>query len=202
MPEDSTSEFERELKLREREIAIKKRWTNLFIAALVIAAFPAAANVYVTLRNGAAQQQFLEAQTLRLLQGNKNLPLTARVDLAGRWIDDSGKYIFPSKDLGYEDGCLKPAHPMTLQPPNKIDRYGSPRGNYLSPPQISYEARALPYDKAKMPHYTYEVLKALTVQECTAVPWFDQAGGGVQYKVAEPVQQLVDEGYLKDVSDQ
>jgi hypothetical protein len=32
------------------------------------------------------------------------------------------------------------------------------------------------------------------------VPWFDQAGGGVQYKVGGSVQVLITDGYLKDVS--
>jgi len=31
------------------------------------------------------------------------------------------------------------------------------------------------------------------------VPWFDQPGGGVQYMLERPVQQLVAEGYLKEV---
>ena len=128
-------------------------------------------------------------------------PLNARADLADRWFDDNGRYIFPSKNLGYEDGCIKPEHELTLAAGTVIDRYGAPGGTFLAPVGTSYEARALPYDKTKMPYYRYEVLKELKVLTCEAVPWFDQAGGGAQYKVDKPVQQLLDGGFLRDVSD-
>jgi len=200
MPDDTKTDSERELELREREIAIKKRWTNLFIVALVIAAFPALGNAYVAFRTGEAQQRLIAAQVQQILESNKSRPLNARVGLVSKWIDDNGRYIFPTKDQGYEDGCIKPARPSTLAPPTKIDRYGRPSGNYLSPPETSYEARALPYEKAMMPHYVYEVLKPLNVEECKAVAWFDQPGGGVQYKVKDTVETLVSGGYLKDVS--
>jgi hypothetical protein len=48
-----------------------------------------------------------------------------------------------------------------------------------------------------MDYYRYEVLKALVVRSGTIAPWFDQPGGGIQYKTEKSVQQLIDEGYLR-----
>jgi nicrotizing toxin Mtb-like protein len=131
-----------------------------------------------------------------------NRPLNARADLADKWIDDNGRYTFPPQALGYENGCLKPAREVTLVLGTMIDRYGQAGGTFLSPVGTSYEARALPYDKAKMPYYRYEVLKPLPAKTCEAVPWFDQSGGGVQYMVEKSVQQLVADGYLREAPGQ
>jgi hypothetical protein len=40
------------------------------------------------------------------------------------------------------------------------------------------------------------------VKTCDAVPWFDQTGGGAQYMTDNPVQQLIADGYLKEITDQ
>ena len=122
-----------------------------------------------------------------------NRPANARADLDSRWIDTNGRYIFPPND-----GFSTPAVDMTLVPGTQIDRYGQPGGRFLAPTGTPYEARALPYDKTKMDYYRYEVLKPLLVKAGMITPWFDQPGGGVQYKSDKPVQQLIDEGYLRE----
>jgi hypothetical protein len=48
-----------------------------------------------------------------------------------------------------------------------------------------------------MPYYRYEVLKPLRVAAGKTAPWFDQPGGGIQYKTGPRVQELVARGYLK-----
>jgi len=83
-----------------------------------------------------------------------NRPANARPDLSDKWLDAKGQYRFPP-----DDGFWSPPHDATLAPGTVIDRYGFPGGRFLSPVGTSYEARALPYDKAKMPYYRYEVLK-------------------------------------------
>jgi hypothetical protein len=122
-------------------------------------------------------------------------PANARPDLGDKWLDAKGQYRFPP-----DEGFWSPPRDATLAPGTMIDRYGFPGGRFLSPVGTSYEARALPYDKAKMPYYRYEVLKPLPAKEGLAVPWFDEPGGGVQYMVEKPVQQLISEGYLKEVA--
>jgi len=121
-------------------------------------------------------------------------PANARADLSDQWLDADGRYRFPP-----DDGFQSPPREVTLAPGTVIDRYGLPGGRFPSPAGTSYEARALPYDKSKMPYYRYEVLKPLPAKAGEAVPWFDQPGGGVQYMLERPVQQLVAEGYLKEV---
>ena len=220
---DATEDFEHqpreaELRLREREVATKERWTALLIIALVIAALATAGNAYLAwklagnqrLGTGAPASEistYLQkpVQGSPCLQGGiprdpDNRPLNARPDLAVKWFDNCGLYIFPPPSLGYDDGCLKPAIDVTLAANTMIDRYGRPTGSFLAPEGTTYEERALPYDKTKTPYYRYQVLKPLAVKTCKSVPWFDQAGGGVQYKVGGSVQVLITDGYLKDVS--
>jgi hypothetical protein len=203
-----------ELRLRERAVATKERWTTLLIIALVIGALATAGNGYLAWKLVGNQQlravseiSYLQkpVQGSPCLQGGiprdpDNRPLNARPDLAVKWFDNCGLYIFPPSSLGYDDGCLKPAIDATLAANTMIDRYGRPTGSFLAPEGTTYEERALPYDKTKTPYYRYQVLKPLAVKTCKSVPWFDQAGGGVQYKVGGSVQVLITDGYLKDVS--
>ena len=123
-----------------------------------------------------------------------NRPANARADLADRWFDANGRYIFPP-----DDGFAAAPSDTTLAPGTPIDRYGQPTGRFLAPTGTSYEARALPYDESKMAYHRYEVLVPLPVKAGAAAPWFDQAGGGVQYKTEKSVQQLIDEGSLREV---
>jgi hypothetical protein len=59
--------------------------------------------------------------------------------------------------------------------------------------------RAVPYDRLKMPYYRYKVVRPLRVQAGKAAPWFDQPGGGMQYKTGERVQALIDSGHLRQI---
>jgi hypothetical protein len=45
-----------------------------------------------------------------------------------------------------------------------------------------------------MPYYRYEVLKPLRVAAGKTAPWFDQPGGGIQYKTGLRVQGWSREG--------
>jgi hypothetical protein len=120
-------------------------------------------------------------------------PPNARADLADEWFDPNGRYRFPDND-----GFKGPPQEVTLAPGTLIDRYGQPGGRFLSPAGTPYEARALPYDRAKMDYYRYEVVKPLAVKAGEIVPWFDQPGGGTQYVTAISVGQLVTDGYLRE----
>lgn len=122
------------------------------------------------------------------------LPWNARSDLRMMWLQTDCRYWFPQRD-GFSG---KPRN-IVLRPGTVIDRFGQPGGNFLAPADSSYMGRAVPYDRLKMPYYRYEVLRPLRVQAGKAAAWFDQPGGGLQYKTALKVQDLVARGYLKRV---
>jgi hypothetical protein len=121
-------------------------------------------------------------------------PANARPDLRGWWLDQNSQYLFPPNG-----GFARTPRTVTLMPGTRIDRYGSPNGAYLAPAGTAYEARAVPYEKAKMEYHRYQVVRRFAVKAGAIAPWFDQRGGGVQYQTAKPVRQLIDEGYLRQV---
>jgi len=123
-----------------------------------------------------------------------HLPWNARPDLRMQWLQADCRYWFPQRD-----GFAGRPRSLVLRPGTVIDRFGQPGGNFLAPADASYMGRAVPYDRFKMPYYRYEVMKPLRVQAGTAAPWFDQPGGGIQYKSSARVQMLVERGYLRQV---
>jgi hypothetical protein len=125
-----------------------------------------------------------------------------RKDLDDKHFDpDTGQLIWPDgKRPGtFPDGFDGPPAKINLAPGTKIDRYGSEGGNFLSPTGTPFADRALPYDQAKMPYRQYEVVKELPVESGRALPWFGEKGGGVQHKTGKSVEDLVREGYLKEI---
>ncbi len=122
------------------------------------------------------------------------LPWNARPDLRMQWLQADCRYGFPQRD-----GFASRPRTIVLRSGTVIDRFGQPTGNFLAPADASYMGRAVPYDRLKMPYYRYEVVKPLRVQAGKAAPWFDQPGGGIQYKTGERVQVLLERGYLKQV---
>jgi hypothetical protein len=122
------------------------------------------------------------------------LPWNARSDLRMVWLQTDCRYSFPQRD-----GFAGRPRDIVLRPGTAIDRFGHPGGNFLAPADASYMGRAVPYDRLKMPYYRYQVVKSLRVKAGPAAPWFDQPGGGVQYRTAVPVQALIDSGHLRQV---
>lgn len=127
------------------------------------------------------------------------LPVDARVGLPEGWLTINCGYWWPRND-GFEadpsSGTIDPAKVKF------VDRYGAPSGTFVSPADpesATYGARALPYDKNKMPFHRYEVLKPIPVKAGKAAWWFGEPGGAVQYKTEKTVQQLIDDGSLKEV---
>ncbi|HEY1723721.1 MAG TPA: TNT domain-containing protein [Magnetospirillaceae bacterium] len=121
------------------------------------------------------------------------LPPDARPGLAAHWVKSDGNYDWPP-DSGF---AAPPTH-ETLPPDTLLDRFGSPRGRFLSPEGASYDSRALPYActlEIKQYH-VYETVKPLSVSAGKAAPWFDEPGGAIQYMTDESVQQLLDEHAL------
>jgi hypothetical protein len=164
------------------------RKTLQALLLIALAALVAAPDGRIAGRDGLVATAAAQSET------KVSRPANARADLSDRWLNADGRYIFPP-----DDGFAAPPQDVTLAPGTMIDRYGQPGGRFLAPTGTPYEARAMPYDRSKMDYYRYEVLKPLPVKAGTAAPWFDQAGGGVQYKTELSVQQLIAEGYLREI---
>jgi hypothetical protein len=91
-----------------------------------------------------------------------------------------------------------------------IDRFGYPGGAWLSPDGVPFAERALPPDSASKPYYQYVVEDpsklppGWRIEQSQAAPWFQQPGGGTQYRIIAPdgvrasVQTLVDWGFLRE----
>jgi hypothetical protein len=122
------------------------------------------------------------------------LPWNARHDLRMTWLQKNCRFGFPQRD-----GFAGRPKVIVLRAGTVIDRFGAPTGNFLAPADSSYMGRAVPYDRLKMPYYRYQVVKPLRVQAGKAAPWFDQVGGGLQYKTRDRVHMLVERGYLRQV---
>nr|WP_234712787.1 TNT domain-containing protein [Mycolicibacterium komanii] len=90
-----------------------------------------------------------------------------------------------------------------------LDRFGHPGGTYLSPEGVPFAERALPPDSAFKPYYQYVVddpsklPPGWRIEQSQAAPWFNQPGGGTQYRIIAPpgmepsVEALRRAGYLK-----
>lgn len=90
-----------------------------------------------------------------------------------------------------------------------LDRFGHPGGTYLSPEGVPFAERALPPDSAFKPYYQYVVddpsklPPGWRIEQSQAAPWFNQPGGGTQYRIIAPpgmdpsIEALRRAGYLK-----
>ena len=125
---------------------------------------------------------------------NKNLLETVAND-GDKWFNVDGSIKWPPND-GFEGTPIR----NTLQPGMRIDRYGYEGGSFASPFGISYEARSLAPGTETKPYYVYEVIKPFEVFEGNSVPWFDQPGGGIQYKLFNTIEELINDGFIRRVT--
>ena len=114
------------------------------------------------------------------------------------WFDEKGKPIWPPKEL-YPDGALTEPVKRVLEPGVLLDRYGTPKGNFVAPKGTPYEMRSLPPGAEKGEYHIYEVVKPVETWESVVAPWFGEVGLGTQYKFEKTIEQLVKEGYLREV---
>ena len=81
----------------------------------------------------------------------------------------------------------------------EIDRFGEPDGNLSYAVGTSFEARSLVPEWINRPYHRYRVLKSFEALTGSAIPWFDQPGGGTAFLLPDPVGQLVMQGYLLEL---
>ena len=114
------------------------------------------------------------------------------------WDQDAGSWHYPEAKDGYPDGFDGPVEPNRLETGDVVDRYGRPGGEFASPEGTPFDERALPPSSAGAGYHRYEVLKPLPegVTEGKIAPWFEQPGGGIQYKFDHSIEWYVEHGYL------
>ena len=110
------------------------------------------------------------------------------------WVDEFGNIKWPNNN-----GFLGVPEKYEIPQGSIIDRYGYSGGSFASPKGTSYEARSLAPGTENKPYTAYEVIKPLETLKGTTAPYFDQVGGGIQYKFDKSIQELIDLGYLKEI---
>ena len=118
----------------------------------------------------------------------------SKVQQSTKWIDEAGNIKYPPND-----GFAGVPQRITLKPGALIDRYGVEGGKYVSPKGTTYPERALAPGSKTKPYHIYEVVKPIEGLGGKVVPWFDEPGGGIQYKFDKTIKQLLDGGYIKEV---
>jgi hypothetical protein len=81
----------------------------------------------------------------------------------------------------------------------EIDRIGDPEGNLTYAAGTHYSQRSLPPEWADRPYHVYRLQQPLRVLIGTAVPWFDQPGGGTGYYLPTSIAQLLADGMLVEI---
>ncbi|HEU5156892.1 MAG TPA: glycohydrolase toxin TNT-related protein [Streptosporangiaceae bacterium] len=81
----------------------------------------------------------------------------------------------------------------------EIDRVGDPGGNLAYAAGTHYSQRSLPAEWADRPYHVYRLRQPLRVLIGTAVPWFDQPGGGTGYFLPVSVAELLADGVLIEI---
>ncbi len=122
------------------------------------------------------------------------------------WVDPLGLSCDRSKSTAIvpywpaNNGFLGPTRRVSLSPGQKIDRYGgSPYSRFFSPVGTPGRARALPAETAGQPLRTFEVLKPLDVEAGAVAPAFGQLGFGTQYRTSSTLQELLEQGVVREV---
>lgn len=115
-----------------------------------------------------------------------------RPDISGRWLDGKGNLRWPAID--WTSGIVTA---VVLPPGMVIDRFGCEAGHDFNPQGTAFAARALPYVCPSAPYYSYRVVRPLVAWSAKAPAWFDQKGGGVQFRTVATVAQLVAEGSIE-----
>ena len=123
-----------------------------------------------------------------------------------------GSLIYPDSSVSSKPYAVPSTVVANAELPvgTALDRFGHPGGAWLSPDGTPFVERALPPDSATKPYHQYVVNDPTKlppgyhIEQSKAAPWFDQPGGGIQYRIIgpdgrdAPVQDLLDSQYLKE----
>lgn len=108
----------------------------------------------------------------------------------------TGEVRWPNND-GFDEAPRN----IILQPGDRVDRYGSDYGTFLSPVGVPYEQRSLAPGTELKPYSVFEVMKPIEVKSGKIATWFNQPGGGIQYIVPDIIDELIDKGFLRRINE-
>jgi len=80
------------------------------------------------------------------------------------------------------DGFARTPVQVILQPGTLIDQFSTPYGNFFFAAGTPYRKRSYPYICDELFYNMYRVLVPTPVLMGKMAPWFEEPGGGVQYK--------------------
>jgi hypothetical protein len=83
----------------------------------------------------------------------------------------------------------------------EVDRYGGHGGNTAYAARTPFPQRSLPADWQEREYHVYRLLRPLQALTGTAVPWFEQPGGGTAYVFERSIAYLLADGTLLEVHD-
>jgi hypothetical protein len=81
----------------------------------------------------------------------------------------------------------------------EVDRYGGHGGNTVYAARTPFPQRSLPADWQDREYHLYRLLRPLQALTGTAVPWFEQPGGGTAYVFERSIAYLLADGTLLEV---
>jgi len=115
-----------------------------------------------------------------------------RPDISGRWKDGRGNLRWPDSEWSVGISIA-----VVLPPGMVIDSFGCENVTRFNPQGTAYSARALPYDCARAPYFSYRVVKPLVARSGKALAWFGQRGGAPQFRTTVPAAQLLADGTIE-----
>lgn len=105
------------------------------------------------------------------------------------------KIVWPPND----GGILGTEKNIVLEKGYQFDRYGLNTESYVAPVGTPYEMRSLAPGTEFKPYKVFEVAKPVRGEGSVIAPWFDQPGGGIQIKLNNTIQELLDSGRIIEV---
>lgn len=88
---------------------------------------------------------------------------------------------------------------IELSPGTEIDRFGAGEGNLVYAAGTPFKLRSLVPEWIDRPYHVYQVTRPLEVLSGTAIPWFDQPGGGSAFLLPDAVDELLATGELVEL---
>ncbi len=114
---------------------------------------------------------------------------------SAKWVDEAGNIKWPANN-GAIEGTEKN---VVLQKGYQFDRYGKNSGSYVSPVDTPFEMRSLAPGTENTPYKVFEVVKPVRGQGSVIAPWFDQPGGGIQFKLNNSIDELLNSRRITEV---
>lgn len=131
---------------------------------------------------------------LKSIAESRGLSYTIGKQGYSRFLSDNNKPIYPMAD-GF---CGSPSTETLKAGSVIIDRFGKDTGNFVSPKGTTFAERSLPKESESAEYHIYRVTKDIpNVLSGRTAPWFEQPGGGWQYKLPDKIMNLGE--YLKEV---